>query len=56
MPKYEFRVNGRAVSVDSWDPGQPLLYILAGGAMRLLHERHDHGRDRAAARHVPPHA
>jgi len=28
MPKYEFRVNGRAVSVDSWDPGQPLLYIL----------------------------
>lgn len=28
MPKYEFRVNGRAVSVDSWDPGQPLLFIL----------------------------
>jgi len=28
MPKYEFRVNGRGVSVDSWDPGQPLLYIL----------------------------
>ena len=28
MPKYEFRVNGRAVSVDSWDPGQPLLYLL----------------------------
>ena len=28
MPKYEFRVNGRMVSVDSWDPGQPLLYIL----------------------------
>jgi nicotinate dehydrogenase subunit A len=28
MPKYEFRVNGRIVSVDSWDPGQPLLYIL----------------------------
>lgn len=28
MPKYEFRVNGRVVSVDSWDPGQPLLYIL----------------------------
>jgi nicotinate dehydrogenase subunit A len=28
MPKYEFRVNGRAVSVDSWDPGQPLLYVL----------------------------
>ena len=28
MPKYELRVNGRRVSVDSWDPGQPLLYIL----------------------------
>lgn len=28
MPKYEFRVNGHTVSVDSWDPGQPLLYIL----------------------------
>lgn len=28
MPKYEFRVNGRSVSVDSWDSGQPLLYVL----------------------------
>jgi len=28
MPKYAFRINGRTVSVDSWDPGQPLLYIL----------------------------
>ena len=28
MPKYEFRVNGHTVSVDSWDPGQPLLYML----------------------------
>src|ERR1700680_1354323 len=28
MPKYEFRVNGRAVSVDSWDASQPVLYIL----------------------------
>ena len=28
MPKYTFRVNGHAVSVDSWDPAQPLLYIL----------------------------
>jgi nicotinate dehydrogenase subunit A len=28
MPKYNFQVNGRAVSVDSWDPGQPLLYVL----------------------------
>lgn len=28
MPTYEFRVNGRAVTVDSWDPTQPLLYVL----------------------------
>jgi nicotinate dehydrogenase subunit A len=28
MPKYGFRINGRDVSVDSWDPGQPLLYVL----------------------------
>lgn len=28
MPNYSFRVNGRAVTVDSWDPGQPILYIL----------------------------
>jgi len=28
MPKYSFQVNGRPVSVDSWDPGQPLLYVL----------------------------
>jgi nicotinate dehydrogenase subunit A len=28
MPKYSFRVNGRAVTVDSWDPAQPLLYVL----------------------------
>jgi nicotinate dehydrogenase subunit A len=28
MPKYSFRVNGRSVSVDSWDPAQPLLYVL----------------------------
>jgi nicotinate dehydrogenase subunit A len=28
MPAYKFRVNGEAVSVDSWDPDQPLLYIL----------------------------
>jgi nicotinate dehydrogenase subunit A len=25
---YRFQVNGRAVSTDSWDPDQPLLYIL----------------------------
>lgn len=28
MAKYSLRVNGRAVTVDSWDPGQPLLYTL----------------------------
>src|SRR5689334_8588127 len=28
MPKYNFGVNGRAVSVDSWDSAQPLLYVL----------------------------
>jgi nicotinate dehydrogenase subunit A len=28
MAKYSFRVNSRAVSVDSWDPAQPLLYVL----------------------------
>jgi nicotinate dehydrogenase subunit A len=28
MPKYDLRVNGRAVTVESWDPTQPLLYVL----------------------------
>ena len=28
MEKYKFRVNGRAVTVESWDPAQPLLYVL----------------------------
>src|ERR1700730_6861985 len=28
MAKYSFHVNGRAVAVESWDPGQPLLYVL----------------------------
>jgi nicotinate dehydrogenase subunit A len=28
MPKYNLRVNGRSVTVDSWDPAQPLLYVL----------------------------
>ena len=28
MPRYNFRLNGRAVTVDSWDPAQPLLYLL----------------------------
>ena len=27
MPKYTFQLNGRPVTVDSWDPGQPLLYV-----------------------------
>ena len=30
MATYTFRLNGRPVSVDSWDPGQPLLYVLRG--------------------------
>ena len=28
MPKYSFNLNGRSVSVESWDPNQPLLYVL----------------------------
>jgi nicotinate dehydrogenase subunit A len=28
MASYAFRLNGRSVSADSWDPGQPLLYVL----------------------------
>ena len=28
MASYTFRLNGRAVSADSWDPAQPLLYVL----------------------------
>jgi nicotinate dehydrogenase subunit A len=28
MAKFSFQVNGRAVTVDSWDPAQPLLYVL----------------------------
>lgn len=28
MPKYSFQVNEKEVAVDSWDPNQPLLYIL----------------------------
>jgi nicotinate dehydrogenase subunit A len=31
MPTYTFRLNGRAVSVETWDPDQPLLYALRGG-------------------------
>ena len=28
MPTYKLKVNGRESSVDSWDPNQPLLYVL----------------------------
>ena len=28
MTRYAFQLNGRAASVESWDPGQPLLYLL----------------------------
>ena len=30
MPTYSFRLNGKPVTVDSWDPEQPLLYVLRG--------------------------
>ena len=30
MASYTFRLNGRSVSVESWDPNQPLLYALRG--------------------------
>lgn len=28
MAKFSFQLNGRGVTVDSWDPAQPLLYVL----------------------------
>ena len=28
MANFSLRVNGRVVTSDSWDPGQPLLYVL----------------------------
>jgi nicotinate dehydrogenase subunit A len=28
MATYKFSVNDRPVTVESWDPGQPLLYVL----------------------------
>ena len=28
MANFSFRLNGRVVTIDSWDPGQPLLYVL----------------------------
>jgi nicotinate dehydrogenase subunit A len=30
MPAYRCHVNGRAVTLNSWDPDQPLLYVLRG--------------------------
>jgi nicotinate dehydrogenase subunit A len=34
MPKYAFQLNGRPVSVESWDPAQPLLYVLRNALAR----------------------
>ena len=31
MANYKLNVNGKAVTVDSWDPEQPLLYVLRNG-------------------------
>ena len=28
MPSYKFLLNGKSVTVESWDPSQPLLYLL----------------------------
>jgi nicotinate dehydrogenase subunit A len=28
MPQYKLQVNGAPVTVESWDPDQPLLYVL----------------------------
>jgi nicotinate dehydrogenase subunit A len=28
MASYAFRLNGRSVTAESWDPDQPLLYVL----------------------------
>jgi nicotinate dehydrogenase subunit A len=28
MPTYKFQLNGKPVTADSWDPAQPLLYVL----------------------------
>ena len=28
MEKYSFQLNGRKVTVESWDAGQPVLYLL----------------------------
>jgi nicotinate dehydrogenase subunit A len=34
MAQYTLQVNGRAATVESWDPAQPLLYVLRN-ALRL---------------------
>ena len=31
MGLYHLRINGRQETVDSWDPNQPLLYVLRDG-------------------------
>jgi nicotinate dehydrogenase subunit A len=31
MPTYKLKVNGRDRTVDSWDPNEPLLYVLRDG-------------------------
>jgi nicotinate dehydrogenase subunit A len=30
MPTYRLHVNGRTASIETWDPGEPLLYALRG--------------------------
>jgi nicotinate dehydrogenase subunit A len=30
MPTYRCQINGRAATLESWDPAQPLLYVLRG--------------------------
>ena len=32
MAVYKFQLNGRAAAVESWDPAQPLLYLLRNEA------------------------
>jgi len=31
MSAYQFQLNGKAASIASWDPDQPLLYVLRNG-------------------------
>jgi nicotinate dehydrogenase subunit A len=35
MPTYRCQVNGRAATLESWDPDQPLLYVLRGAPLSL---------------------